>query len=98
MRMYTVSLKGEPSVSINFRGSLVILKEGDEHFADSLIYKFYSRYFVPSIYYTPYIKEEKVSEPQKITTVKNLQNNVNDFFDDINTNEKDVIIETETQD
>jgi len=100
MRMYVVSLNGQNSISINFRGSMFLLKEGDVYEGDSPIYKFYPRYFVPKAYYKPPViekVEEKVVEPKSTETKKT---SIDDFSESINTNENetnDVIIETTNQ-
>lgn len=91
MRMYKVSLNGLGSVPINFRNSIVILKEGDEYNSTSPIYQFFSKYFVPAIHYKPpveEIKEEVKESPKKTKKAKNS---------DINTSENDVIIEITNQ-
>lgn len=92
MRMYTVSLNGSGSISINFRNSIVILKEGDTYDASSPIYKFFSKYFVPSVHYTaPVIIKEVVIEEPPVKKTKRSKKT------DINTNENDVIIEITNQ-
>lgn len=89
MRMYTVSLEGKGSVHINFRNSIVILKEGDNYDGSSPIYQFYSKYFVPTVHYkAPVVEVEKVETPKKTKKSK---------VTEINTNENDVIIEITNQ-
>lgn len=92
MRMYKVSLNGLGSVPINFRNSIVILKEGDDYNSNSPIYQFFSKYFVPAVHYKPpmveEIKEEIKETPKKTRKAKTA---------DINTNENDVIIEITNQ-
>lgn len=91
MRMYKVSLNGQDSVHINFRGSIVILKEGDSYDASSPIYQFYSKYFVPEVHYkAPTIVEE-------VTPVVTKKSKKTTKTEDININENDVIIETSNQ-
>lgn len=100
MRMYVVSLNGQNSISINFRGSIFLLREGDEYEGDSPIYKFYPRYFVPKAYYkAPVVEqvEKEIVEPI-VTEIK--KSSIDDFSEIINTNENetnDVIIETTNQ-
>lgn len=90
--MYTVSLNGQDSVQINFRNSIVILKEGDNYNGNSPIYQFYSKYFVPSVHYKAPVEEVIVEEPVITKKSKRTSKTV-----DININENDVIIETTNQ-
>jgi hypothetical protein len=110
MRQYTVSLKDEESKILQFRGSIVVLKEGDVHTSDSPIYQFFSKYFVPSEYYINTKKKEdiiieQIQSSEEIVEVEEIKKpkktskkkNSVDEFNQINNNENDVIIETTNQ-
>lgn len=115
MRQYAVSLKGKDPVGLNYRGCVVILKEGQVYEGDSEIYKFYPQYFEPLAYYkethpepSVEVKEtvvesedvelvETVEEKPKKKRVSKKVTPVDEFSEEINTNENDVIIETSNQ-
>ena len=104
MRQYAVSLKGVDPVVINYRGCIVVLKEGEVYDGESEIYRFYPKYFEPLAYYKEAHKKNEVIEANDVIDDKPKKKrqskktiNINDFSSEININENDVIIETSNQ-